>query len=70
MTTPADPTRLSPSGICRRGHHEWRHDPPGGKRLICARCKSMSMTNYASKACRPDCVDCNPADGEINSSSS
>ncbi|WP_040702337.1 hypothetical protein [Nocardiopsis ganjiahuensis] len=53
----SDPTRIQPSGICRRGHHEWRHDPPDGKRLVCGRCKSMSMNNYGAP-CRADCTDC------------
>lgn len=28
--------------------------------MVCARCESMSMVNYTSGECRPDCVDCNP----------
>lgn len=51
-------TRIEPSGICRMGFHEWRHEPRGGERLICGRCQSMSMTNYDG-ACRENCVDCN-----------
>ncbi|MEV2278607.1 hypothetical protein AB0I72_23775 [Nocardiopsis sp. NPDC049922] len=52
-------TTIGPSGICRRGHHEWQHVPPDGKRLVCARCQSMSMTNYGA-ACRADCTECRP----------
>ncbi|QUX27151.1 hypothetical protein KGD83_17610 [Nocardiopsis akebiae] len=63
METSTDRTRIQPSGICRRGHHQWRHDPPGGKRLLCTRCKSMSMTNYGE--CREDCVDCHPPACEV-----
>ncbi len=48
-------TALSPSGICRRGRHDWKHDPPGTKRRICTRCRSMSTTNYCACAeCAPD----------------
>ncbi|WP_116248616.1 hypothetical protein [Nocardiopsis sp. FIRDI 009] len=52
-------TTIGPSGICRRGQHRWQHVPPGGKRLVCTRCQSMSMNNYGS-ACRSDCADCHP----------
>ena len=58
MDTPDDDTRIQPSGICRMGHHQWRH-PEGGKRLVCDRCRSMSMNNYGA-GCRTDCVECNP----------
>lgn len=59
-TTKSDSTRMQLSGICRRGHHEWRHQPEGGKRLLCVRCHSMSTTNYPRGTCREDCADCAP----------
>jgi len=34
-------THITPSGICRRGHHQWRHQPEGGKQLLCGRCSSI-----------------------------
>ncbi|MFJ9555773.1 hypothetical protein ACIRPH_18305 [Nocardiopsis sp. NPDC101807] len=56
MDSSRDDTALRPSGICRRGHHDWKHDAPGAKRKICTRCRSMSMTNYC------DCAECQAAD--------
>ncbi|WP_083922319.1 hypothetical protein [Nocardiopsis halotolerans] len=58
MDTSRDETVIGPSGICRRGQHDWRHDPPGAKRQVCTRCRSMSTTNYC------DCAECASGDAE------
>ncbi|MEU0490609.1 hypothetical protein ABZ249_15375 [Nocardiopsis sp. NPDC006139] len=57
MSAVRDDTAMKPSGICRAGRHRWRHDPPGGRRRMCVRCRSMSMINYP---CGTDCLECHP----------
>ncbi|WP_444961423.1 hypothetical protein [Nocardiopsis sp. M1B1] len=59
MDTSRDDTVIGPSGICRRGQHDWKHDPPGAKRQVCTRCRSMSTTNYC------DCAECAPGGAQV-----